>query len=147
MSNTTIIEINGVKLEVDLRHAKKIEHLKVGDTVKVLKKEYGDSYKSLPGVIVGFDAFEKLPSLIVAHIGDRYSSSNIATFCYNAETKDIEIVAANEHDLSFDKTEILEKFDKEIAQKQLEIKELESKKKYFLHHFKKYFKDIGDIND
>lgn len=143
MSETTIIEINGVKLEVDLRHAKRIDNLKVGDTVKVLKKEYGDSYKSLAGVIVGFDAFDKLPSIIIAYIGDRYDSSNITTFCYNAESKDIEIVPANEHDLSFDKSEILAKFDKEIAKKYEEIKELESKRKYFLHHFKKYF---GDIN-
>lgn len=142
MSDTTIIEINGVKLEVDLRNAKRIDNLKVGDTVKVLRKEYGDSYKSSAGVIVGFDNFQKLPSIIIAYIGDRYDKSNITTFCYNSESKDIEIVAANEHDLSFEKSEVLEKIDKEIAQKHLEIKELESKRSYFLHHFKKYFVDI-----
>lgn len=143
MSDTTIIEINGVKLEIDLRHAKRIENLKVGDTVKVLKKEYSDNYKSLMGVIVGFDAFEKLPSIIVAYVGDRHDSNPISTVCYNSETKDIEIIAANEHDLSFDKSNILEKFDKQITAKQLEIKDLESKRDYFLHHFKKYFEDIN----
>jgi hypothetical protein len=139
MSETTIIEINGVKLEVDLRHAKKVENLRVGDTVKVLRKEYSDTYKSFAGVIVGFDAFQKLPSIIIACIGDKYDTANITTFCYNAESKDIEIVPANEHDISFDKSDILSKFDKEIEKKYTEIKELESKRNYFLYHFKKYF--------
>lgn len=48
MSETTIIEINGVKLEIDLRHAKRIDNLRVGDTVKVLRKRYDDSYESFP---------------------------------------------------------------------------------------------------
>lgn len=58
----TIVEINGIKLEVDLRTAKRVEEYKVGDMVKVLKKEYGDSYKSYAGMIVGFDAFVALPT-------------------------------------------------------------------------------------
>ena len=36
------IEINGVKLEIDLRTAKRVDTFKIGDNVKVLKKEYGD---------------------------------------------------------------------------------------------------------
>ena len=35
-----IIEVNGVKLEVDMRYARKIEELRVGSRVKVLIKNY-----------------------------------------------------------------------------------------------------------
>lgn len=144
MSETTIIEINGVKLEIDLRHARRIDNLKVGDTVKVLRKRYSNSYESCPGVIVGFDAFQNLPTIIIAILENNYSSSSlITTICYNSESENIEIVPANEHDLSFDKSDILSKFDKDIERKYEEIKELECKRKYFLHHFKKYF---GEIN-
>ena len=53
-----IIEVNGVKMEIDLRNAKVVENYKVGDYVKVLIKEY-NSYKSYIGNIIGFDNFEK----------------------------------------------------------------------------------------
>lgn len=142
MSNTTIIEINGVKLKVDLRTAKRVDKLKVGDTVKVLKKDYS-SYESFPGVIVGFDAFEKLPTIIVVYLKNKYSETSlIETLYYNSESKDLEIVSANEHDLAFDKSEILSRFDKDIAKKNQEIAELESKRKYFMHHFQKSFVDF-----
>ncbi|MHC4294732.1 MAG: hypothetical protein ACYSTL_04025, partial [Planctomycetota bacterium] len=50
-----VVEINGVKLEVDLRHAKVIDQFRVGDRVKVLKKKYEKVYESHPGAIIGFD--------------------------------------------------------------------------------------------
>jgi len=33
-------------MEVDLSQAKVVDQYKIGDNVKVLKKEYSDSYKS-----------------------------------------------------------------------------------------------------
>ena len=36
----TIVEINGIKMEVDLRHATRVEEFKIGSKVKVLKKQY-----------------------------------------------------------------------------------------------------------
>lgn len=38
-----IIEINGVKLDVDLSQCKVVENYKVGDAVKVLVKEYSSA--------------------------------------------------------------------------------------------------------
>ena len=54
MENKRIIEINGVKLEVDMSTAKKIDEYRVGDNVKVLKKDYSGNYDVLAGVIVEF---------------------------------------------------------------------------------------------
>ena len=61
---TTIIEVNGIKLEVDLRTAKRVDQLRVGDRVKVLNKAY-DGYEVLPGTVVCFEPFEKLPTTSV----------------------------------------------------------------------------------
>jgi ribosomal protein L19 len=87
----TIVEINGVKLEVDLRTAKTVEEYRVGDTVKLLKKEYGDSYKSYAGMIVGFDPFISLPTIIVAYIDQSYSGVDIKFDYLNAKSEGVEI--------------------------------------------------------
>lgn len=65
--NKRVIEINGVKLEVDMRYAKRVDELRVGSKVKVLNKEYS-SYKVYPGVIVGFEEFDNLPTIVVAYL-------------------------------------------------------------------------------
>ena len=71
-----IIEVNGVKMEIDLRNAKVVENYKVGDYVKVLIKEY-NSYKSYIGNIIVFDNFEKTPTIVIAYLKNEYSSSTI----------------------------------------------------------------------
>jgi hypothetical protein len=46
-----VIEINGVKMEVDMRYAKRVDELRIGSRVKVLIKEYS-SYKIYLGVSI-----------------------------------------------------------------------------------------------
>lgn len=93
-----IVEINGVKLEVDLRTAKRIENYKVGDPVKVLTKHYGDNYKSNVGVIVGFDAFVALPTITIMYVEQEYNNAEIKFVALNSNTKDIEIAPMHELD-------------------------------------------------
>ena len=138
MEDKKIIEINGVKMEVDLRHAKVIDSFRVGDTVKVLVKEYSN-YTSHVGMIVGFDEFEKLPTIIVAYLKLEYSSSAIEFVYYNAESKDVEICKINDWDIPYSKQTIIGKMDREIDKKKEELKELNSKKELFLSMFGKYF--------
>lgn len=40
MEERRIVEINGVKIEVDMRTAKRVDSFRVGDNVKVLDKDY-----------------------------------------------------------------------------------------------------------
>ena len=42
--NKRIVEIDGVKIEVDLRKAKRVDSFQVGDNVKILEKKYNDDY-------------------------------------------------------------------------------------------------------
>ena len=84
-NNKRIIEINGVKMEIDLRNATVIDNFKVGDTIKVLVKGYND-YKSHVGMIVGFDEFQKLPTIVIAYLDIEYSGANIKFVYYNSES-------------------------------------------------------------
>lgn len=138
-----IIEINGVKMEIDLRYAKRIEHLQVGSRVKCLVKGYGDDYKVHPGVIVGFEPFEKLPSIIVAYMDVDYSSASIKFKSYNAKCTDFEIVADIDNNaLEVNKADILTKMQREIERKQLEVQEIEQRRDFFLKNFSIYFTDF-----
>lgn len=139
--NKRIIDINGVKLEVDLRDAKVIDNYKVGQNVRVLTKEYGDKYKVNPGVIVGFDDFEQLPTITVAYIEISYSGADVKFLYINSEIKDAEIAPAYEiEDLRFKKSDVISKFETEISKRQEEIKDIERKKEYFLKCFDDYFR-------
>ena len=60
-----IIEINGVKMEVDLRHATQIHtEIKIGSKVKVLHKQHGGQ-NIYHGVVCGFENFVDLPTIEV----------------------------------------------------------------------------------
>lgn len=135
-----IIEVNGVKLEVNFKNAKRIDNFRLGDAVKVLIKDYSD-YKSYLGTIVGFEEFEKHPTIIVAYFKKDYCTASIEFAYFNAESKDMEMCAVNEWEIPYTKYDIMEKMDREINKKQEEVHELKTKKVYFLKAFGKYFED------
>ena len=139
--NKKIIEVNGIKMEIDMRTVKVIDNFRIGDTIKVLVKGYSD-YQSHPGIIVGFDNFKKLPTIIIAYIDAKYSSADLKFVYYNSETKDTEICAANPSDMPIEKQGIIDRMDKEIHDFETKITEVQAKKNYFNHHFNKYFKDF-----
>lgn len=118
-----IIEINGIKVEVDLRTAKRVESFKVGDPVKFLRKEYNDTFKSCPGVIVGFDEFQNRPTIIVAYIDASYSKTDLQFAYINKDSKDQEIAPMQEFEKNISYTEIQKQFDMtdELKSKREEI--------------------------
>ncbi len=141
--NHTVIEINGVKMEVDLRSARRIEEIRVGSRVKVLAKKYGDSYEVKHGVVIGFEPFKNLPTIIICTATVDYSEAKVEFLYYNAKSEGVEVVIANDDDLAaLDKNDFLSKCDKEIERKKLEIAELENRKKYFLAKFNCYWSDV-----
>lgn len=132
--NFKLIEINGVKMQIDLRTAKKIEEYRVGDSVKVLVRRYSDSWESYPGVIVGFAEFKNLPSielLIMRHNGD------LEFKVINAKTEDIEIAPFNRYETSFSYITILETINNKIATAEAELCGLKSRKEAFVQYFGK----------
>lgn len=138
-----IIEVGGVKLEVDLRHAKRIDELKIGSPVKVLIKGYGDSVNVHPGVVVGFEPFPSLPTIIIAYVVVNYNSAELKFSHINRETKNTEIIhSMDPTDLLVDKQKYVDTFDREIEKKRREIQDMEEKKKFFLSEFGAYWERV-----
>lgn len=136
--NKRIIEVNGVKMEIDLRQAKVIDNYKVGDYVKILIKGYSD-YKSYIGNIIGFDNFEKNPVIVIAYLKNEYSSASIEFAYYSKKSEDIEITTLNAWDIPLTKSTIIEQFNKEILKKEQEVMEMKNKVNIFEQLFGKYF--------
>lgn len=131
-----IVEINGVKMEVDERTAKTIEAYKVGDRVKVLKKQYGDSYRMYPGVIVNFVPFKDLPSIEIMYLDtDNFSSKPLAFLTLNNKTEGIEIAPMSDHELVLDKEDVISRIDDEIRKRRNALEDMEQKKEWFISRF------------
>lgn len=134
--NKRIIEINGVKLEVDLRSARRIDEFRVGDSVKVLDNRSGKN-EMKAGVITDFANFKELPTLIVAvyRAGDYWSKPSIEFITFNSETEGIEIVGVSNEEIIVSRETVVQKFDDEIAKKRDELNDLIIKRDTFVKYF------------
>lgn len=136
------VEINGVKVEVDMRYARRIDTFKVGDNVKILKKgdknsSYNNEDKVFPGMIVDFANFKELPTLVIAYFDDSsWSSTPDIRFIYwNAELNGYDIVYCDENELKVSGESIAQKFETAILKKRTELDEIIAKRDYFVEHF------------
>lgn len=147
MEEKRIVEIDGVKIEVDLRTAKRIDTFAVGDNVKVLCKEYNDQYKVKPGIITDFANFKEKPTIVVAVFNEgSWSSSPSIEFIYIYEGMEdkYEIVFADDEELRLTKDGVVEKFEREIQKKRNEAQDLQNQLDYFKKHFLKNQKEVSD---
>ena len=145
MSETrTIIEVNGVKLDVDLRTAIRVDTLRIGDRVKVLIKEaYSSNHKVHPGVVCGFEPFGTLPTVIVAYLEIDWQEAKLKFAYLNTESKDLEIIKAIDNDhLDLDKANVMGLLDRDIAKKQAEVDEAKRRRDYFLREFGAYWNPV-----
>lgn len=139
MEEKRIVEIDGVKIEVDLRTAKRVDSYKVGDNVKILEKESSD-YKVKPGIIVDFAEFNELPTIVIAVFeeGAYYTRPSIKFINYNAKTSEkIEMVPASEDEIKVSRDSVVEMFEREISKKKNELLDLQNQLDYFMEKFLK----------
>ena len=142
--NIRIVEVGGVKLEIDLRHANVIEKFRVGDGVKILVKKYADNYESYPGAIIGFDNFKERPTIIVAYVEAGYSTAEVKMAYINKDTADTELVPACEGDfLQIEKSRIEDMLDQQILKAEQSAEDAKAKKAYFLKYFGRLFEATG----
>ena len=140
MSETTIIEVNGVKMEVDLRHAKVVhENLRVGSKVKILSKAGYSGVQVYAGVIVGFEPFPTLPTIIVAYVDTSYSGGLKFAHINTKTVEQWEMVPSIDDEIPVEKSDVLARFDRDIDKKRDEVAELERQRDFFLSHFNMYF--------
>lgn len=142
-SEKTVVEVNGVKLEVDLRYARRIDTLRIGDRVKCLVKGYGGTMNTYPGVVVGFEPFPSLPSIVIAYLDtSAYNGEVLKVKTFNAKTEDFEAVADNDcNSLEVNKSRVLSLLERDIEKKRQELNEAELRREYFLSNFGSFFED------
>lgn len=140
--NKRIVEIDGVKLEVDLRTAKKIDHYKIGDPVRVLTND--TTYDRIrAGVIVGFCEFEKNPTIEILMLHTDYSGTNFKLVSYiSGHENNIQIAPYDRYQGLVSQSDIVTRFNREIEKKELELADLKLKKEYFINDFAKAFEQI-----
>jgi hypothetical protein len=140
MENKRIIEINGVKIEIDLEGVNVNNNFKVGDYVKILIKEHF-GFKSYIGNIIGFDNYQKTPTIVIAYLRNEfgYATTTIEFIYLNSNSENIEITALHDWDIPLKKMTILEQFQKEILIKEQEVLEMKNKADIFEILFGKYF--------
>jgi len=131
-----IIEINGIKMEIDMSTAKRVDEFKVGDNIKVLQNK-----QIKQGVIVDFVNFKELPTIQIAIFSTDYWGSKIDFIHYNAKTEDIEIMPCAKLDLELEKNNVVEKLNNEIQKKSDEMSELVAKRDWFVKYYGKYFEN------
>ena len=136
--NKRVIEVNGVKVEVDMRYAKRIDEFKIGDTVKVLDRR-NDKNELRTGVITDFANFKELPTIMVAvyKAGSYWEKPTIEFIPYNSDTEGIEIVGVSQEEIMVSRDTIVQKFDDEISKKRDELNDLIIKRDTFVKYFGK----------
>ena len=147
MEERRIVEIDGVKIEVDLRTAKRIDTFKVGDNVKVLCKKYNGEFEVKPGIITDFANFKEKPTIVVAVFNEgSWSSSPSIEFIhiYEGMEEKYEIVYTSDEDLRLTKDGVIEKFEREIQKKRNEAQDLENQLNYFKKHFLKTQNQVNE---
>jgi hypothetical protein len=141
-----VIEINGMKMEVDMRYAKRVDQFRVGDRVRLLtKKTSYNSAKILNGVIAGFEPFQDLPTIIVATIENGYGEPALNFHYVNSDSAEIELIPAVDDFLPIEKADIVSKYNKAIEEAKRQVEDVERKKAYFLNNFSLYFPQIETV--
>jgi hypothetical protein len=142
--NKRIVEIDGVKLEIDLRTAKVVDRFKIGDPVRILHPGTGYGTGIKAGVIIGFCEFDKNPAIEILELDADYSSTNfkLVTLISGQENQ-VQIAPYDRYSGLFTQTDIVTRFDREIQKKELELADLKLKKNYFINDFMKAFEQMG----
>lgn len=129
------VEINGVKLDIDLRTAVRVDTLRVGDRVRCLVKNYS-GYAVHPGVVVGFEPFKNLPTISVCYVTP---SGDMQFVALNDETKDFELVPALDEVLMLERETVVQMMNREINRKRTELEQAQEKLAYFERMFGRWF--------
>lgn len=145
---TQIVEINGVKLEVDMRYAKRVDNFRVGSKCKLLDKSSYGGQSVFSGVVVGFEPFESMPTIIVAYVTASYSDADVKFAYINSSDKSREkweLIATVDDELPISKADVMANFTAKRTKLKEELEELNRKEDYFLRHFNQYFPDLAEV--
>lgn len=140
MSEMQTIEIHGTKIITDTRTAERSDVLRVGSKVKILCKGSYSGPDVYPGVVVGFEPFKELPTIIVCYLQHNYSEAELKFAYVNEKSHEkYDLILSIDDELPIAKTDMLARMDTAIEKAQASVDDLKRKRDYFLKHFNQYF--------
>lgn len=128
--------VGAITLAANRDMAVRAEVLQVGDTVRVfVKPSYGEP-KVHTGVIVGFEPFKEMPTIIIAYVEVDYNKAEMKMLYFNGQNKDTEILpAAPDTNIEIERTRVLDWFDSEEKKALALADEVRAKRAYFEKYF------------
>ena len=149
VAKLTEVEVQGKKFMVDMAGAKVIDQFKVGDPIKVLVKKYNDEFDAYYGMVIGFDNFENLPTIVIAYFEAKYGGEGELKIVHlNDQAKGIEICHTTPAEAALNPQAVLDKINSTISDHRNKIRELRNKKEFFLNGFAKVFGiNVDELND
>lgn len=144
-----IIEIDGMKVEIDLESARRIDTFRIGDNVRVLEKT-SNPVKVKNGIITAFNNFKDEPCITVAVFdnGDYWTAPSIKfIYIHSGMDNEYEIVLASEDEIKVSGEGVVERFEQKIFQKQQEVNQLREQLEYFKAYFMKQKQEVTDDTD
>ena len=135
-----VIEINGLRVEVSAVTTAEYS-FKIGDAAKILVvPSYAGSEPAVhPAVIVNFENFQDLPTLVVAYLTNDYNAELKFAHVNAKSAARYQLVPADNLTLALDKQYVVQRMDNEITRKERELADLIARKDYFLSRFGKFF--------
>lgn len=138
--------VGAITLAASRDGAVRAEILKVGDTVRVMNR--GNDYtppKVHTGVIVGFEPFKDLPTIIVAYIEVDYNKAEMKMLYFNEKSSNFEVLAAAPgSNIEIDRTRVLDWFDSEEKKALAAVDEMRAKRRYFEKYFGSVMAEVGE---
>ena len=104
------------------------------------------SYEVKHGVVVGFEPFQKLPTVLIAYLTTDFTGGDVKILAWNSETEDTEVVAATD-DILFDKDEGMRALDRAIDKAEADLASAQERKVYFLKHFRAYWSETEAVTE
>jgi hypothetical protein len=133
--NTQQIELKGHTFEVQTQ-AVVTSTIRIGDKLRILKKSTYSEPKVYDGVVVGFEPFKDLPSIVIAYFeNETYSSPDLKFLVWNEKTKDCEITQAIADPLKNNARMFDKAMQAKAAKLRMEAQEIDHKLAYFRAHF------------
>jgi hypothetical protein len=110
--------------------------IKIGDKLRILKKASYSDPKVYDGVVVGFEPFKELPSIVIAYFeNETYLNPDLKFLVWNEKTKDCEITQAIADPLKNNARQFDQAMQAKAAKLRLEAQEIDHKLAYFRAHF------------
>ena len=69
-------------------------------------------------MIVGFEQFQKLPTIVVAYLESNWSTADVKFTYFNEKTEDVEICAPVADEVELNKGDAIKTFNSEIQKKE-----------------------------